>query len=123
VILEARADPPVTLHFIPPATPLRIGPQLTNVDELGAEGRRELSCRKEVLAGLADVRVGAGLGGEMARAESHRDAGLEELRGARTKPEQVVHALDNYAVEFTLAALTPVEPAIRGTPKVDTGVE
>jgi len=30
---------------------------------------------------------------------------------ARTKPEQVVHALDNYAVEFTLAALTPVGTA------------
>ena len=35
---------------------------------------------------------------------------------------QVLDALDDYAVEFTLAVPTPVEPAIRGTRKVDTGV-
>src|SRR5215216_3873360 len=81
VAVEGFGDALVAGGLAGPAATFGVGLEFTDVVELGAQGGGELVAGNEVVAGLADVGVGAGVGGEVAGAVAAGESGLEELRG------------------------------------------
>ena len=79
VVFEAGDDSFVSGGFGGPASFGGVVAQGADVGELGGDGWRELDGWGEVGAGLADVCVGAGFGGEIAAAVAVSDAGLEHF--------------------------------------------
>lgn len=62
-----------------PSAAFGVVSELVDVSDLGLEGRGEIGRSDVVGAGLADVGVAAGFGGEISGAVAVRDAGLEHL--------------------------------------------
>jgi len=79
VALDAGDDAGVAGDFGVPASRLGVVSERLDVDELGLELGQELGGGDEVVALLADVGIGAGLGGQMPGAVAVGDAGLEQL--------------------------------------------
>jgi hypothetical protein len=80
VVLECVGHPGVASGLAGPAPLVGVGSELVDVGKLGAQGRNELGPGNEVVAGLADVGVGAGLSGQVPRAVAGGDPGLQVLR-------------------------------------------
>jgi len=80
VFLECVGYPGVASGLAGPAPLVGVGSELVDVGELGAQSRNELGPGNEVVAGLADVGVGAGLSGQVRRAVAGGDPGLQVLR-------------------------------------------
>jgi hypothetical protein len=79
VSLEAGDDSGVAGDFAVPAASPRVVAQGDFVVELGLQLWHEFGCGGVVVALLADVGVGAGIGGQMAGAVSVGDTGLEHF--------------------------------------------
>jgi transposase len=86
VAFEAGDDPLVAGGLGGPASGFSVVAELADVGELGFDYRGEVGGGDVVGAGLTDVGVGAGFGGEIAGAVAVGDAGLEHLRGEPLDP-------------------------------------
>src|SRR6266498_359030 len=79
VALDAGDDAGVAGHLGVPATRLGVVAERSHVGKLRVEGGEELGGGDEVVALLAEVGVGAGLGHQIAGAVAVGYAGLEQF--------------------------------------------
>src|SRR3954447_12056702 len=78
---ERVDDAAVSFGLVGPAALLGVGVELADVGELVAQDGQVFGAGYKVVAGLADVGVGAGTSGQVSGAVAVREPGLEELRG------------------------------------------